>query len=119
VGKRDRRRARAAEPEAPTVDYADADGNVLTLRGSMSAATRRAYADAASGSPLSAEDAWQRATEFLFERLAVRWVIAGLPIERQAELLGRFRLASADERDWVRATLREHCAALFPDVAAP
>ena len=116
MGKRNRRRGR---DEAETVDYVDPDGNVLTLRGSMSPGTRRAYADATAGSPLSQEDAWQRATEFLFERLAVRWEIAGLPIERQSELLGRFRLASIEERDWVRDRLRDHCAAHFPDVAAP
>ena len=51
-----------------------------------------------AGSPLSREDAWQRAVEFLFERLAVRWEIAGVPIEKQKELLQRFRFASQDER---------------------
>ena len=57
--------------------------------------------------------------EFLFERLAVRWEIAGAPIERQRELLARFRVASPAERAWVRETLREHCAEHFPDVQAP
>ncbi len=57
--------------------------------------------------------------ELLFERLAVRWVIAGAPIERQRELLARFRVASPEERAWVRAALREHCAEHFPDVQAP
>jgi hypothetical protein len=65
------------------------------------------------------EDAWQRAVELLFERLAVRWVIAGAPIERQRELLARLRVASPEERAWVRGALREHCAEWFPDVAAP
>ena len=70
------------------------------------------------GSPLSREDAWQRAVEFLFERLAVRWEIAGTePITRQKELLGRYRFASADERRWIRDVLREHLAEHFPDVA--
>ena len=108
---------------APTSDYTDAQGKVLTLRGSLTAGSRQEYARALSGAgarPSSTqEDAWQRAVELLFERLAVRWVIAGAPIERQRELLARFRVASADERAWVRQALREHCAEHFPDVQAP
>ena len=70
-----------------------------------------------AGSPLSQEDAWQRAVEFLFERLAVRWEIAGaVPIERQKELLARFRFASPDERAWIRDVLREHLAEHFPEL---
>jgi hypothetical protein len=53
--------------------------------------------------------------ELLFERLAVRWEIAGLPLESQKELLGRFRMASADERRWVRETLDEHMRSHHPD----
>lgn len=117
MGRRSRRQGR---PSAPASDYADAEGNVLTLRGSLSAGSRREVSTALSGSPLSQEDAWQRAGELLFERLAVRWVIAGAPpIERQRELLGRYRMASAAEREWVRETLRAHCADNFPDVQVP
>ncbi len=57
--------------------------------------------------------------EFLFERLAVRWEIAGAPIKRQRELLARFRAAGPEERAWIRVVLREHCAEHFPDVQAP
>jgi hypothetical protein len=86
----------------------------------MTPATRREYAAAAAGSPLSREDAWQRAVEFLFERLAVRWEIAGTePITRQKELLGRFRFATTDERRWIRDVLREHLAEHFPEVNPP
>jgi hypothetical protein len=92
---------------------------VLTLRGSLTPGARHQYAEALAGSPLSREDAWQRAVELLFEALATRWVIAGAPIERQRELLARFRAASPEERAWVRKTLREHCAEHFPDVQAP
>jgi hypothetical protein len=120
VGKRSRRKRDALPPlDAPTTDYADPEGNVLTLRGALTPATRREYAAVVAGSPLSREDAWQRAVEFLFERLAVRWVIADVPIERQQELLGRFRFASQDERAWIRTTLRTHLAEHFPDVEAP
>ena len=57
--------------------------------------------------------------ELLFERLAVRWVISGGPTEKPRELLTRFRVASAEERAWVRGAIREHCAENFPDVQAP
>jgi hypothetical protein len=118
MGKRSRRRA-TESPSAPASDYSDAEGNVLTLRGSMTAATRRQYAEVASGSPLSQEDAWQRAVEYLFERLAIRWTIAGLPIEGQRELLGRFRMATPQERAWVRDALRRHVSEHFPELQAP
>lgn len=92
---------------------------MLTLRGSLTASARSEYARVLAGNPLSREDAWQRAVELLFERLAVRWEIAGAPIERQRELLQRFRAASPGERAWVRDALREHCAEHFPELTAP
>ena len=120
MGKRARRRGSAERLEAPETPYTSPAGDVLVLRGAMSPATRREYAAAFAGSPLSREDAWQRAVEFLFERLALRWEIAGAePITKQKELLGRFRFASADERRWIRDVLREHLAAHFPDLEAP
>jgi hypothetical protein len=120
VGKRGRRHERLS---APSSDYTDSHGNTLTLRGSLTPGSRRDYAQALAGTAGRAadtqEDTWQRAAELLFERLAVRWVIAGAPIERQRELLARFRVASAEERAWVRDALREHCAEHFPDVQTP
>ena len=66
------------------------------------------------------EDAWQRGVEFLFERLVVRWDIAGTePLTRQKELLARFRMASQTERAWIRNVLREHVAENFPELSAP
>ncbi|HEY2718794.1 MAG TPA: hypothetical protein VGI52_04120 [Solirubrobacteraceae bacterium] len=121
MGKRNRAKERL---RAPSSDYSDADGNVLTLRGSLTPAARREYAEALVGGGSAAraastqEDVWQRAVELLFERLAVRWTVSGAPIERQRELLARFRVASPSERVWVREALREHCAEHFPDVAA-
>jgi hypothetical protein len=123
VGRRGR--ARAGEKlRAPTSDYSDPDGGTLTLRGSLTAGARAEYARTLAGELGSAaatrEDREQRALELLFERLAVRWGIAGAtPIERPKELLARLRSASPDERAWVRSTLREHCAEWFPDVRAP
>ncbi|HEX7611084.1 MAG TPA: hypothetical protein VF380_10440, partial [Solirubrobacteraceae bacterium] len=103
MGKRGRRQPRLT---APTSDYSDAEGNVLSLRGSLTPGSRREYAAALAGGGARAaqtrEDTWQRAAELLFERLAVRWVIAGVPLDSQRELLARFRMASAEERAWVR-----------------
>jgi hypothetical protein len=127
VGRRSRRRARgeAPEPTAPTTEYTDSEGNVLVLRGSLPARARSEYARTlggegrVAGGESAREDAWQRAGELLFERLAVRWTIAGLPLERQDELIGRYRMATAEERTWVRGVLREHVAAHFPELQAP
>ena len=119
MGRRSRRRGHE-ELAAPESEYRDADGDVLVLRGAMSPGTRRQYAEALAGSPLSREDAWQRGIEFLFERLAVRWVIAGTdPIERPRDLLARYRLASQDERRFVRDSLRQHLAEHFPELERP
>ena len=120
MGRRGRRHERLT---APSSDYIDREGNVLTLRGSLTPGARSEYARTLAGlagrPSTTREDAWQRSVELLFERLAVRWVIAGVPIDRQRELLGRLRLASEEERAWLREVLREHCAEHFPDVQAP
>lgn len=119
MGRRSRRRASAPKLDVPTAEYRAGDGAVLTLRCVLTAKTRTQYAAVLAGTTLSQEDAWHRAVEFLFERLAVRWEIAGVPTEGQRELLARLRAATPAERAFVRATLREHCAEWFPDVEAP
>lgn len=120
MGKRNRRRGSGGGLTAPESEYHGEDGGRLVLRGAMTAATRREYAAVLAGSPLSREDAWQRAAEFLFERLTVRWEIAGTePITRQKELLARYRFAGVDERRWIRSVLREHLGEHFPDLEAP
>jgi hypothetical protein len=113
-----RTRKKVALPKAPNSEYRDAEGNVLMLRGSLTPATRRLYADTLAGG-LNQEDAWQRAVELLFERLAVSWTIAGLEMTKQKELLGRYRMASGDERRFVRDTLREHVREHFPELQVP
>jgi hypothetical protein len=121
VGRRSRQRQKLAQsslPEAPTSDYRDAEGNVLTLRGSLTPKTRQQYAGTLQGG-FNREDAWQRAAEFLFERLAVSWTIAGLELTGQRELLGRYRAASGDERRFVRESLRDHLQEHFPELEAP
>jgi hypothetical protein len=117
MGRRSRRRAKQDDrTPAPTTDYTDDEGNVLTLRDELTAGTLRSLHDLDAKPAASAEDRWQRRVEFLFERLAVRWTIAGLPLEGQRELLGRYRLASSHERSRVRAVLTEHLAARHPDI---
>jgi hypothetical protein len=111
VAKRKRR-----EPAA-TVDYTDPDGNVLTLRQTLSPGTISKVARTSLKAGGSAEDAWQRRTELLFERLAVSWVLAGLPLTDQAMLLGRYRMATTEERRWVQQTIATHLDRFIPELA--
>src|SRR5215211_6323878 len=119
MGKRQRKRARGGPEKAPvaTTDYTDPEGNVLTLRDSVSPGTVRKLLDADAKPAASAEDRWQRREELLFERFAVRWEIVGLPLEGQHELLGRYRMADGETRRWVRGTLDEHVRANQPELA--
>jgi hypothetical protein len=120
MGRRSRRRQKQGHsdpvPSAASTDYTDDDGNVLTLRDELSEGTRRQLEALAARPAASSEDRWQRRVEFLFERLAVRWELSGLPLEGQKELLGRYRMASSDERRWVRETLDEHMRTRMPDL---
>ena len=111
MGRRSRRRGRETAP-ASTTDYADPEGNVLTLRDELSGGTVRQIRELDSTPAASGEDRWQRRGELLFERLAVGWTIAGLPLEGQKELLGRYRMADGDTRKWVRDTLERHLSGL-------
>ncbi|HEX8645346.1 MAG TPA: hypothetical protein VF715_00495 [Thermoleophilaceae bacterium] len=109
MGKRGRRRERGDDDSgAEAAEYADAEGNVLVLRGRLSAGTLKTLRETPGGAAASSADMWQRRTEMLFERLAVRWDVAGLPLTRQKELLGRFRMADAETKRWVRQTIDEH-----------
>jgi len=116
MGKR-KRRERDHAP-APTTDYSDAEGNVLTLRDSVSAGTVAKLREPAAGAAASTEDVWQRRTEILFERFAVRWTIAGLPLTAQKDLLGRYRMADEDTQRWVREVLDEHVRRNHPEIAS-
>jgi hypothetical protein len=109
MGKRSRRRGRESDT-APvtTTDYTDSEGNVLTLRDELSAGSVRKIRELDSTPAASTEDRWQRRTELLFERLAVRWTISGLPLEGQKELLGRYRMADLDTRRWIGDTMDRH-----------
>ena len=120
MGRRSRQRGRVEKLDAPVSEYRSADGDaVLALRGVLTPKTRAQYAEVLHGNSGSQEDAWQRAVEFLFERLVVGWEISGVPTSGQKDLLLRLRAATPDERRWVREVLREHVAEHFPDVEAP
>jgi hypothetical protein len=113
MGRRSRQRGRTDKLEAPTTDYPSADGEqTLTLRGALSPKSRQEFARAA-------DPAQARAAEFLFERLAARWVVNDVATEGPKPLLARYRAATRDERAWITDVLRRHCAEWFPDVKVP
>jgi hypothetical protein len=113
-----RRKPQKREREkAPTVSYADPEGNVLELRETLSAGTIAKLGEAPAGHAASLEDAWARREEALFERLAVSWEVAGLPLEDQKMLLGRYRMANPVERAWVRRTIADHLERHIPELA--
>ena len=113
MGKRSRHERRAA---APTTHYRDAEGNVLTLRDSVSAGTLAKLAEPVGTAASSPDDVWRRRSEMLFERWVVGWTIAGLPLKGQKELLGRYRLADEATRRWVRETIDAHVRRRHPEL---
>jgi hypothetical protein len=118
MGKRQRKRARSGGASAPkpTTAYPFGDDGRLVLRDELSAGTLRTLEKLDAQPAASSEDRWQRRVELLFERLVVSWEIAGLPLTGQRELLGRYRMASADERRLVREALSEHLRTRYPDI---
>ena len=87
------------------------------MRGELSSGTIRKIAKESGRAASSAEDVWHRRTEMLFERLAVRWEIAGLPLDDQKMLLGRYRMADSETQAWVRRTIAEHVERHLPELA--
>jgi hypothetical protein len=114
MAKRSKRHRR--EP-VEAVEYRDAEGNVLKLRTGLSPGTIAKVREKPGRAAATADDAWQRREELLFERLAVSWEIAGLPLTDQAMLLGRYRMADAEMRAWVRTTISGHLARYIPELA--
>ena len=112
-----KRRKRPSRQKPPTVDYVDNEGNTLTLRQSLSAGTNAKLGDGSATAATSLDDAWRRRYELLFERLAVRWEIAGLPLAGQKMLLGRYRMADEATQQWVRETIAAHLAHHIPELA--
>ena len=109
AGKRKKGKRRERDkPNAAAIAYTDAAGNTLRLRRMLSAKTIAKIGEAPASDAASVDDAWQRREEMLFERLVVDWEVAGLPLDDQKMLLGRYRMASPEERRWIRATIAEH-----------
>jgi hypothetical protein len=112
-----RKKKRHQREKAATVDYTDPEGNVLTLRESLSRGTvAKISAEVPASEAASVDDAWRRRSELLFERLAVNWEIAGLPLDDQAMLLGRYRMADAATQRWVRQTIADHVERHIPEL---
>lgn len=103
----------------PTAGYTDPEGNVLTLRQELSPKTVAKIREVSATGAASIDDAWRRRSELLFERLAVRWEIAGLPLTEQAMLLGRYRMADSDTQRWVRETIASHVEQHLPELSPP
>jgi hypothetical protein len=112
-----RKKQRRPREKAPSVDYVDPEGNVLTLRQTLSAGTIAKVGEPPAGEAASLDDAWRRRSELLFERLVVRWEIAGLPLTEQKMLLGRYRMADAETQRWVRQTIGEHLRQHIPELS--
>jgi hypothetical protein len=112
-----RKKERRARQKTPAVDYVDPEGNTLTLRQSLSASTIAKIEEGPATAATSQDDAWRRRSELLFERLAMRWEIAGLPLTDQKMLLGRYRMADSATQEWVRATIAEHLDRHIPELS--
>ncbi|HEU4945340.1 MAG TPA: hypothetical protein VFT10_09290 [Solirubrobacterales bacterium] len=112
-----KRKQRRPRQKATTVDYVDPEGNTLTLRETLSAGTIAKLGEGPATAATSQDDAWHRRSELLFERLAVRWEIAGLPLSDQKMLLGRYRMADQLTQQWVRETITEHLERYIPELA--
>jgi hypothetical protein len=112
-----RKPPRRSREKSPTVSYTDPEGNVLELREELSASTIAKIGEPPASHAASLEDAWARREEALFERLTVSWVISDLPLTEQKMLIGRYRMATPDERSWVRRTIAEHLERHIPELA--
>jgi hypothetical protein len=111
-----RRQKREVRRAPETAEYRDEEGNVLVLRQSLTPGTVRKIRRQGGSEAASVDDVWRRRSELLFERLAVRWEIAGLPITDQKMLLGRYRMANPEEQRFVRETIRGHVERYIPEL---
>lgn len=117
VAKNRKPKKRSPREKPSTSSYTDADGNVLVLRDSLSPGSIAKVNEQIGNQAYSVDDVWQRRVELVFERLAVSWEIAGLPLDDQKMLLGRYRMADPETRRWVRETIDEHVRNHIPELA--
>ncbi len=113
-----RRKKRRPREKPATVEYVDPEGSRLILRETLSAATIAKVEEGPATAATSQEDSWRRRSELLFERLAVSWEIAGLPLDDQRMLLGRYRMADPETQRWVRETIAAHLERYIPELSA-
>ncbi len=106
---------RKREP-VETVEYTDPEGNVISLRSSLSPRTIRKLSRPHRKDAASADDVWARRNEMLFEYLVVGWEISGLPLDDQKMLIGRYRMADSGEKQWVRETIDRHVEVHIPEL---
>jgi hypothetical protein len=111
------KKARRPRAEVPAIDYVDDEGNVLVLRQSLSAGTVRKLGEGPATAASTQDDAWRRRQEMLFEHLVISWEIAGVPLEDQKMLLGRYRMADSETQRWVRETIAAHVERFIPGLA--
>src|SRR3954466_5375380 len=111
-----KRRSRTEREPVETVDYTDPEGNVLTLRQSLSPRTVKKIQKPHRKDAGSGEDVWARRNEMLFEHLTVSWEISGLPLDDQKMLIGRYRMADSGEKQWVRETIDRHVQEHIPEL---
>jgi hypothetical protein len=109
-------RGRREKEPVETVDYTDPEGNVLSLRRSLSDRTIRKINKPHRRDASSAEDVWARRNEMLFEYLVTSWEISGLPLDDQKMLIGRYRMADSEEQRWVRETIDRHIEQHIPEL---
>ncbi len=114
MAKKKSRRERRPRPKTPTSSYTDSEGNVLVLRQQLSPGSIAKVKEEMSNAAANVDDIWQRRTELLFERLAVSWEIAGLPLDDQKMLLGRYRMSDPETKRWVRETIGAHLSEFIP-----
>jgi hypothetical protein len=109
-------RGRREKEPVETVDYTDPEGNILSLRRSLSDRTIRKINKPHRRDASSAEDVWARRNEMLFEYLVTSWEISGLPLDDQKMLIGRYRMADSEEQRWVRETIDRHIEQHIPEL---
>lgn len=114
MAKKRRPKKREPRQKPSTSSYRDDEGNELVLRDSLSPASIEKINEQIGNQAYSIDDVWQRRIELIFERLAVSWTIAGLPLDDQKMLLGRYRMADPETRNWVRHTLDQHVRENIP-----
>ena len=116
MGKRARRRGKSAGPAADVRLRGRGRERADAARARVGG-TASKLREPAGGAAASVDDLWRRRTELLFERFAVSWTIAGLPLTGQKELLGRYRMADQVTQQWVRETLDRHVREHQPELA--